>query len=233
MGLGAILSVVCLNCVCSLAATDTVLLSGDAIHIRDVAKLDCLPSDVRSAFDDLVIGKLPEGIREVRIPSATIIDRIRQRAPGLDINGASNSPGEITLQRQNTPSEPRPDPSCFIAAHSIRMDAAISAEDLSPTPCGQSSADRTVYYDRPYGTLRAATNLVEGAYVGRISVPQHVYANVGDEILLVVNIGSVRIERQVNAMQSATRDGGIFVRDVDGTIFSARLQSYASEGDDK
>jgi hypothetical protein len=151
---------------------------------------------------------------------------VRRRIPGLAIS-QENMGGTITFMRSaprpEAPLERRP---CFALAHPLKAGALVTGDDLLRVSCISDTKPAALRYDGTNGTTRAGAPLDAGSYVGPLVVPHHHYADRGDNLVLGVSIGPVRIERQVFAMQPAAAGSDIFVRDEDGNVFSAPIAKF-------
>jgi hypothetical protein len=230
MGLGVLLlGAGWLSGVCALAYADVVDLDDRNVRIRDIATLECVPPEKREALGNLVVGRLHADADHVRLHADDLVELIRLRAPGLELVGDSEH--RLTVRLDGKASRPATTPSCWMTARRIPAGSPISREDLVATTCAPSNSTAGLVYDRYNGMLRAKSDLPEGAYAGRLSVTTKIFVDAGDELLLAAELGSVRIERRVWAMQPAPGGGEIFVRDEAGVIFSAPvLHSSREEG---
>jgi hypothetical protein len=100
-----------------------------------------------------------------------------------------------------------------------RRDAFVSA------PCQATNASRTFFYDRPTGAARLARDVAAGEVVPNFPGADQQKVFPGDALTLVVAIGNVRIERAVEALQSAARGQKLFVEDHEGRVLSVRYEA--------
>jgi hypothetical protein len=77
-------------------------------------------------------------------------------------------------------------------------------------------------YQRLHGVLRAAADIPQGSYLGRLALPE-AYPDAGEERQFTVAIGPVRVQRRVELMQPAPAGAAAFVRDETGEVFAAPL----------
>jgi hypothetical protein len=230
MGLGVAIGTGWLIGACTLTTADAVDLKDRSLRVKDVVQLDCVPEDARDSLGAIVLGKLPSESAEIRLSHTDIAVLAERRIPGLDLTVEEGLSEEVTL-RAGRDIASTATPPCFAAAHPIAANQAISAGDLLPASCQGKDGRPPVHYDKANGVVRTAANLAQGDYLGRLSVPAQTYPDTGDELLLSVGLGPVRIERQVWAVQPAPNRGEMFVRDEAGVVFRVPLAAPKTKGE--
>jgi hypothetical protein len=226
MGSGVIVSMAWFGGLCSLTGAEAVDLQDRAVRLRDVVELDCAPADARETIGSLVIGALRAGSSQVALQHADIADLVRRRAPGLALEPAGDPERVVLLRAGEIPIDAARDTACFALSRGVQAGAALSADDLVPVSCANHPS-RALYYEATHGVVRAASDLAEGSYVGRLLVSEHAFPDAGDRLVLSVSVGPVQIDRQVEAVQPGPDGGKIFVRDEAGSVFPVPLVSDA------
>ncbi len=115
-------------------------------------------------------------------------------------------------------------PACLRVLAPLAVDAIAATDAFTPADCaGEMRAP--FHFDRAGGVTRLARALAPGDIVPRY--PEYGIAMVrpGQVLKLVVAVGAVRIERDVEAMQPARPGQHLFVKSQDGQIISVLYES--------
>ena len=221
MDVGGVIILTLLTASCPLTTADVALPDG-VLRVRDVVQLDCLPAKERGSIGELVIGDLREHAGKVEVTGSDIADAVRRRVPGLPL--AKDMPAKLTIlvsgqDRLTTTSAAL----CVVSGRNIAAGEKIVRSDVTSTPCPARPPRPVIAYEAEHGVVRALADIPEGEALGRLMVPDTEFPDSGDELLLIVKVGPVSIERRVWAMQPAPRSGELFVRDEAGNIFPAPI----------
>jgi len=228
MGAVTLLTAVGLSAHCLLTAAQSVDVPDRFIRVRDAVQLDCVPASQRGHIGELVVAALPLGAREIQISRQALATLARRRVPGLGELAIGDSNTAIAFRSSHINVDP--DAVCYALARPVRAGEAITLDALSQATCDGASRPSLIRYDSDSGVVRAQTDLEAGLYLGRLHVPPHRFADIGDQVVLTETVGVVRIDRAVEALQAAPFGGAIFVRDEDGEIFSAATTPTGSPG---
>jgi hypothetical protein len=116
------------------------------------------------------------------------------------------------------------DARCLQARGLLAAGAIPLSEQFAPVECPAAPARDAFHYDRASGITTLARPLGAGDIVP--SYPEYGVAMVhpGEMLKLVVAVGPVRIERNVEAMQPARPGQRLFVKSADGQVLSVRYE---------
>jgi hypothetical protein len=207
---------------CALTGADVVELEAAEVRLGDIATLDCLAPDQRDRLQDRVVAALPAGATTLTLSREALATLVRRRVPVLA--RLEHASGSVTIRRAAT-SEDREQVACYAAAHAVAAGAPLLRTDVVEADC-EAQDHGALRYDRAHGVLRAAINLAPGDALGRI-LPAEQVIDAGDEVSLIISIGPINIERAVEALQPTSAER-VFVRDEDGSVFSAPLATEAT-----
>lgn len=136
---------------------------------------------------------------------------------GLIIAAAATMPG---------PAMTGAAPACLRAMASISTGAVPSLRDFAPSACDGKAA-RAFRFDAAARTIRSVRPIRTGDIVPSWPDAQAEAIRPGDRLFLKVAMGSVLIEREVEALQPAVPGERLFVRDGDMNILSVRYESVS------
>jgi hypothetical protein len=209
---------------CAIIEAQSVELADSHIRVRDVAVLGCLDPALRGEVGALTIAAMPRNTRQVTLSADALATLIRRRAPALASVDSGAGARAIEFRRRVIESEHHraAQANCIAAAQYIAAGRALSSVNTIATPCRADAGPAPIRFDRRAGLARANTDVAAGAYLGQLFAPSGAFADTGDELVLVVARGPVRIERRVWAAQPAL-GAAVFVRDEDGNAFRARI----------
>jgi hypothetical protein len=117
------------------------------------------------------------------------------------------------------------DAGCATVARTVRAGQTLVAADLgTAAACPAFNDMSAVRYDRTSSSLRAVRDLAAGDVIAPIS--QFTLADIrpGQLLYLHTQVGPVRIERTVVALQPGHVGGRIFVKAADGDIFPVMVK---------
>jgi len=115
---------------------------------------------------------------------------------------------------------------CLRAERDVPPGEALDRAAFAPADC-TDAATRAGRLDRARGEVRANRPIAAGEIVRAWLGSEADRVRSGDILSLNVEIGGVRIEREVEALQGASAGARLFVRAKDGQIFSARYETAA------
>jgi hypothetical protein len=114
--------------------------------------------------------------------------------------------------------------------HCLRVVAPLSQDSIPRSDaferagCEGAQPSRAFRYDRSRGVSQLTRSLAAGDVVAPFPEYGEDVALPGQMLNLVVAIGNVRVERQVEALQEARPGERLFVRSRDGQILSVRYE---------
>jgi len=203
--------------VLTLVGGDRVHLSRPDVRVGDVARLDPLPSVVRSVIADRIVATLPAGGGRTFRRTA-LVRLVRRTMPGLAV--AAGGAGAITI-RHTREQKPAGTP-CWMLGRAVEPGTELRLDMLAPADCalGTTSALRL---DPGTGMVRAGQALDVGTPLGRLALPVPMAVRTGDRLLLTSTSGPVRVRRRVTAFQLARAGGRVFVKAEQGAAFAVPL----------
>jgi len=214
----SLLAATALSSGCTLIDSHEVALRDRELRVGDVVASGCpLLADAR--IRNATIAVVPSGRAHVRLTRTGLASLVHRRVPTLALMHDADA-SLVTIRAPHEISSAHAAP-CFAAAGPIADGEPVTGADIAPTACAASDEGSPIRYDRIYGIARADGAIAAGAYLGRLSVPQHQLPSEGDALTVVSTSGPARIERQVVAAQPASRGRFLFVRDADGHVFAA------------
>jgi hypothetical protein len=116
------------------------------------------------------------------------------------------------------------------AEQCLRAEKALAAGSIAqttafvPVACSGEGPARAFDYDRGGHVTRLARALDKDEIVGRFPEFGEAVIEPGEALTLVIAAGSVRVERQVEALQEARAGERLFVRSLDGAVFAVRYE---------
>lgn len=205
-----------------LRPAEDVRLNERTVTLGDLAEVKGTAS--ARALEGRVVTRLPSARRSVALSRDAVAALIRRAVPGLAVRGG---PGRLVIHQAPRRAAARPD-NCFALAGPLAAGAILRPADLAAAPCAGKTAETSLHFDRRAGSVRAATALPAGAFVGRLVLPAAAEVEAGQALTVVSTVGPVRIERPVVALQPGRNGGRAFVRDGEGQVFAAPV-SVVSE----
>lgn len=109
---------------------------------------------------------------------------------------------------------------CLRALEPIPAGAYPLKAELAAEPCGEAKPEVALRFEPASRFVRASRGIEQGDVVA--AVPPAYLADVrpGQKVKLSAHIGSVAIEREVEAVQPGRSGGKLFVRGADGKAFA-------------
>lgn len=200
---------------CALTSADIVSLPAREVQISAVASLDCLSGEDAARVSAMVIARLPRGAQRLSLSRTALAALVRRRVPMLRLGMIED--GRVVLQAPARPLES--EAGCFTAGRDILADALIVRDDVEEAPCPAEGGPRYIRYDRSLGVLRAARDIAAGQPLGRMAAPPATALEDGERVRIAIQVGPVRIERDLEVVQSSDADT-VFVRDDAGQVFA-------------
>lgn len=208
------------SAVLQLVPAAEVEVEDRVVRLADVIRLDALDPEARARLGPRIVALLPAGRTGATLSRRALADLVRR---GAGVAVAAGDGEEITLRlRRHAPGE-----SCFALARPIPRGVALAAGDVAPTACRSGDRAARVRLDRAGGTVRAAEDLAEGAYLGPLTLPRPPAVRPGETVTLSSIAGPVRIDRSATALQPGRAGGRIFVRTEDGAVLAADVPERA------
>lgn len=213
---------------CALLADDQIVLADAAVRVADIADLDCLDEIGAARLGALVIARLPDTANSVAVSRRELGERLIRHVPGL--RGLSGLDGEIRLSVQTAAAPAAASQggaSCLELETGLQAGSAVQAFATRSVGCDPARDRADLYFDRLYGVVRAGSDLPAGAFLGQIALPAEAFADTGETVTIQFEIGPVRIERSVEALEASPGADRIFVRDADGHVFAVDTTDLA------
>lgn len=205
----------------TLTDAPSVALNAPLVRIGDVAVPGNLPRAEWERLAPMVIARVPDG-RAVTLSRTAIATLITRRAPSLRLASGAKASGVRFVVRSTAPNGSTL--GCRVLAAAHETGSVVSANDTRPAPCTDAMPAH-LDLDRANRRLTAPRALAAGAYLGRIVPYEAAPVASGSPLRLISRVGPVAIERTVTALQLGRSGQKVFVRDPDGQVFAARLDT--------
>jgi len=195
----------------------------DQVALGDITDLAQLPSGLRERAAVLPVARLRPGQGQVVLAARRMAERARALMPALSPWLTDATDVAVTVRRSRSTAAAAATTACARLERPVAAGAVPGEQDLVPTACGAEPAPaHTLRYDTRLGMVRAARDLKAGETV--ISPPTFALAQVtaGQRLHVRAQVGSVTIQRDVEAVRTARAGPRLFVRTADGAVFSAR-----------
>lgn len=118
---------------------------------------------------------------------------------------------------------------CTQTIRAVKAFQLLKADDLVATHCSGPRPRELLYYDRVHQVVRAAADLPESVYLGKVHLSPVPAVDRGAPMIMEVVAGPVRISRRVTAVQPAFGERFLFVEGEDGAIFRAAASALRVE----
>lgn len=115
-------------------------------------------------------------------------------------------------------------PACLRVVQPIPSGSVPNNHAFEPSGCLSGRAPVAVHYDRAHAVARATRDLSVGEIVRSFPGYSEPHVVLGDDLLLVVTQGPVRVERHVTALQTARPGQSLFVKSQDGEVFATEYR---------
>lgn len=112
-------------------------------------------------------------------------------------------------------------PSCMRATRALIAGAVPAADDLVEVDCGDIKPPLVVRYDADMRTVRLARPVHADEIIAAIPVSMTAAVSPGEKLFVVIRVGPVMLQREVEALQPANPGQKLFVRTADGQVMSA------------
>jgi flagella basal body P-ring formation protein FlgA len=114
---------------------------------------------------------------------------------------------------------------CLKALAALPEGSIPVSEKFRRVDCPSSEAPAAAFrYDRVQGSSHLSRSILEGEVVPIFPEFEMRLVQPGQTLLMVISTGAARIERKVEALQTARPGQKLFVRSADGQILSARYE---------
>jgi hypothetical protein len=102
----------------------------------------------------------------------------------------------------------------------VPAESIPAVSDFAVADCKTAATAGVLHYDRRVGLVRAVRDIQRDEVVA--AVPGFELASVrpGQKIYISTRVGSVRVQREVEAVQAASDGRRLFVRAADGAVFA-------------
>jgi hypothetical protein len=119
---------------------------------------------------------------------------------------------------------PAPQEQCLRALSAFTAGSVPQAANFAPVKCPPVRPAAAFRYDRMQGSSRLSRSIVQDETVPPFPEFDLNLAQPGQKLRMIILLGAVRIERQVEALQTARPGQKLFVRSSDGQVLSARYE---------
>jgi hypothetical protein len=211
---------------CALSGATSIEVSGATIRLGDVVTPACLAGD--ESRGELQLARIASRSTTMSLTREALAALVRRRVPALASIDLAGAPGDHVRLHVVGGDQARETQPCYVATAAIPEGGAIRADDVSRSVCAGRPLTGQLRYDRLSRLTRAARDIGAGDNLGPIMAPPAILADTGEVLQLVVTMGAVRIEREVEVVQSST-SGAVFVRDEEGHVFSAPLAAERAQ----
>lgn len=113
---------------------------------------------------------------------------------------------------------------CLQASADLRAETVARSADFSLSPCPSTALAAAFHHDAVMGGSRLSRSIAMGEIVRAFPEYGRAMIHPGDPLRIVLQVGNVRFERAVVALQAARSGKRLFVRANDGSILSARYE---------
>ncbi len=118
-----------------------------------------------------------------------------------------------------------PEITCLETKVSVASGQAVSRGNLDRVVCDGDRDRPAVHFDPSTGRFIALRDLPARTYIGALTPSVGAGFQPDQALIYEVELGPIRVERQVWAMQAQTAGPDIFVRDPQGNVFSAPVNN--------
>jgi len=201
-----------------------IVLQAREIRLGDVVELSNLPEAMRTRLGGRLIGRIPQGHREITLTRSAVAGLLRRSVPAL-------APAEHVGKIHFVLDEPGSTRSkgCSVLTMPVAAQTPIGPDDVAPVACTKAGRSAAVRFDRRHSIARAAVDLAAGTELEFLAPPRPPSIETGERLTLVSQAGPVVIERGVNALQPGRTGERIFVQDDEGHVFTASVARAPTE----
>ncbi len=204
-----------------LAFAPSAELAQPRLTLGDVADVGALPPALRAAARGLTLTETTTGARVVRYSARRLAERAAALMPALAFWLAGEPDTLVSITYVAAPpatgASGRP---CLVARAAVAAGEIARADAFTPSTCVRPPAD-AFHYDRQTGLTRVTIDLKAGDTAPRVPNSDLAAISPGQPLYLTAEVGPVRVERAVTAIQAAAAHRALFVRADDGKIFAA------------
>ncbi|MFI4973088.1 MAG: hypothetical protein ACHP84_00955 [Caulobacterales bacterium] len=196
-------------------------VSGPAVTLGAIADLSPLPLGLRGRAASLVIALAPHRSDHFKISTRRAAARARALMPALGpwlTDQPDATVGVSVANRRKAPSGFTE--TCFTVVSPVAAGSFAPIDDFGPAICATAPVRRALRYDARSGAVRAGQDLQPGELVAAAPASLLAHVRPGERLTLAARVGPVKVERSVEALQPAVEARGLFVRAVDGQVFS-------------
>jgi hypothetical protein len=205
-----------------------VVIDHDRLFLGDVADLSLLPTGLRARARLIEIARGPHGRTEGSVTDTWLVARARAQMPVLAywLPEAKGVAIRVTYRssRQNGGERGAPVSGrrCLVVVEPLRAGESPVPGKFEKAACTTGSVARTFRYDASSQSVRTIRSIDAGEIVPAFAGYDVDAVRRGDQITLVTIAGPVRVERTVEALQSAYKGQKLFARSQDGDVFPVR-----------
>lgn len=222
---------IALNMGAALISEPVIELDGREIVVADIVQVQSIEPELMAHISDMVVAKLPINEVDRVIPKNHVVELLKRRVPILANVDAANAPDSYRFINAKIDSDREPDITCFAVNSPVFVGDVLSRNDIISVPCQDKSVIKNpLKYDRKRQLVVAARELPVMTYLGPLALSAEPAIESGEPMILRINVGPVRIERQVKAIQNQQSGDHIFVVDRDKNVLRMPLVTDADNG---
>lgn len=214
----------------ALSFRQSAVVHDRQLMLGEVADLSIMPLALRRLADGLVLVRFSTGQRPSRISYAYLSARARGQMPALSpwLRGIEDGSLMLGYPETETQATLPSTTNCLQALRPIAAGTAAQDVDFQTAPCKARRTSQSFVYDRQAGSIRVSHAIVQDELITHYAGYGEKRIRPGDRVLIQAGAGAVRIEREVEALQSANEGQRLFVKTDDGQAFAVELR-----GDDR
>jgi hypothetical protein len=194
--------------------------------LADITDLSSLPANLRQGAQRLVLLRTAARHSPRDLPLQALVDRARALMPALRGWLPVRIDGQVHLHsfvqsEVHGPSQLN----CLSPVREVPAGAVAREDDFQAVSCGSRRPVRAFNFDRSSQTARTSRAIAPSEVVLRYAGFGEGGVAFGDRVTLLVVSGPFRIERSVEAAQSAHGRNRVFVRTGEGEVFAVPVGS--------
>ena len=190
------------------------------VRLADVAETADLPQTLRAEARALTLTTLPRGAVRQVYSVRRLAERARALMPALGPWLADAGDGQVTVVVDRSPSRDTPQASCLSVVAPLAVGSIPRASDFVPTVCAHPVAG-AFRFRRQDGVAEVTRDLKIGDETRSVPLADLAHILPGQPLYVSAQVGSVRVERAVTAVQPAASSRAVFVRSEEGAGFPA------------
>lgn len=213
----------------ALAFAPSAVVQAETVTLADVADVAALPPDLAARARTLPIAAFAPTAQRLTISARRAAERARAQLPALApwLTDASAAHTIVVTRTLPVAAPALLARTCVRIAAALPAGARPAAEELSAAPC--SAEPGSVFAYEPVSRIVMTTRALEKGEIV-YAPPADLVARVqaGEALRLAIDIGPVRVERDVIAVRAAPAGAPVFVV-AGGDVFAAPAPALEPE----